>query len=415
LLLFDVIIILHSGKIARGIHLVFLLVIIYVCFVSLGLPDSVLGSAWPAMQESLGAGLQLAGYLSMIITASKVVSSLCSVRLVSRFGTGRVTAFSILMMAAALGGFCFSPGIAFLFLWAIPLGFGSGCLDAALNNFVALHYSARYVNWLHCFWGIGASVGPMIMSAALRTGYSWRAGYGIISALQTALCVVLFLTLSRWRHTSIDENIQNNTSDKHNSKALLKMPALLPVLGGFVLYSAVEATCGLWGATFIHNRFEVSAADAAMASTLYFSAITLGRLGSGFAAKYLSDADMIRAGQLLALIGVILLLLPSKALAIAGLMIMGLGLAPIIPSMIHSTPQKFGLELSQTAIGLEMAFAYVGSTCFPPLFGILANRWGVDFYPWYLLTCLLVMFVCTEQAGIRTEKNLNLSFDDQVR
>lgn len=383
--------------------MVSLLVIIYTCFICLGLPDPILGSAWPAMQESLGAGLYLAGYLSMVITAGKVVASLCSVRLVSRFGTGMVTAFSILMIAAAMGGFCFSPGISFLFLWAIPLGFGSGCIDAALNNFVAVHYSARYVNWLHCFWGIGASVGPMIMSTALRTGNSWRAGYGIIAVLQAAICVVLFFTLSIWKHASAGVSEQNDSSDKHDLKALFKMPVLFPILGSFVLYSAVEATCGLWGATFIHNRFEVSAADAAMSSTLYFSAITLGRLVSGFAAKYLSDEYMIRTGQLLTLSGVVLLLLPSKALAIAGMIIMGLGLAPFIPSMIHSTPKRFGSEWSQAAVGLEMAFVYVGSTCFPPLFGILANRLGVVIFPWYLLICLLVMIVCTELAGRRTE------------
>lgn len=394
--------------------MVFLLVIIYICFISLGLPDSVLGSAWPAMQQSLGAGLYLAGYVSMTVTACKVISSLCSARMVSRLGIGKVAAFCILMMAAAMGGFCFSTNIAFLFLWAIPLGLGSGCVDAALNNFVALNYSARYVNWLHCFWGIGASVGPMIMSTALRTGYSWRAGYGIIAVFQAALCAVLFFKLSLWRQTPADVSGQNNSSDKQKSKALFKMPVLFTVLGSFVLYSAVEVTCGLWGATFIHNRFEVSAADAAISSTLYFSAITLGRLCSGFAAKYLSDTNMIRAGQMLALTGMFLLLMPSKALAIAGMIIVGLGLAPVIPSMIHSTPKKFGSELSQTAVGLEMASAYVGSTCFPPLFGILANWWGIEIYPWYLLICLLVMIGCTELAGRRTEKVRCLSFDDKL-
>lgn len=376
-----------------------LLVIIYVSFISLGLPDTILGSVWPVMRESLNAPLELAGYLSMTVTVGTVISSACCDAVVSRFGTGKVTAVSVAMTAAALLGFSLSPNAACLFLCAVPLGLGAGCVDAALNNYVALHFEARHMSWLHCFWGIGASAGPMLVSLALRSGGTWRSGYGIISVLQFGLCLVLFATLRLWKRGGEAAAAEEETVAVPKGE-LLRTRGVPAVLLGLIFYSATEATAGLWGTSFLHERFGVSAADAAVTSTVIFASITVGRLLSGFAAKRFSDEALIRTGEAACLTGAAVVLL-SRApwMALVGVGFLGLGLAPIYPSMLHQTPRRFGAARSQSVMGLEMAFAYLGSTCFPPLFGILAGRFGTQLYPWYLLILALVLTAATETAN----------------
>ena len=376
-----------------------LLVIIYVSFISLGLPDTILGSVWPVMRESLNAPLELAGYLSMTVTVGTVISSACCDVVVSRFGTGKVTAVSVAMTAAALLGFSLSPNAACLFLCAVPLGLGAGCVDAALNNYVALHFEARHMSWLHCFWGIGASAGPMLVSLALRSGGTWRSGYGIISVLQFGLCLVLFATLRLWKRGGEAAAAEEETVAVPKGE-LLRTRGVPAVLLGLIFYSATEATAGLWGASFLHERFGVSAADAAVTSTVIFASITVGRLLSGFAARRFSDEALIRTGEAACLTGAAVVLL-SRApwMALVGVGLLGLGLAPIYPSMLHQTPRRFGAARSQSVMGLEMAFAYLGSTCFPPLFGILAGRFGTQLYPWYLLILALVLTAATEIAN----------------
>lgn len=375
-----------------------LLVIIYVSFISLGLPDSILGSIWPQMQMDLHAGVSLAGYISMTITAGTVVSSILSDRMVRRFGVGKVTAVSVLMTAGALLGFSLSPNVLFLFLFAIPLGLGAGSVDVALNNFVALHYEAKHMSWLHCFWGIGASAGPVIVAATLARGASWRAGYGIISALQMLLCIVLFWGIPLWNRVSGKDVAQEEKpAQSVRISTLLGQRGVLPLLCGFVFYCAMETTGGLWGATFIHNRYNVSTSDAALTSTLYFGALTLGRIASGFAATRFSDKVLIRSGLWTAAVGMVVTLLAGHPwVAMGGISLMGFGFAPTYPAMLHATPAYFGAEQSQQVMGLEMAFAYVGSTCFPPLFGALANILDTAIYPWFLLACFLLAIVATE-------------------
>ena len=379
-----------------------LLIIIYVSFISLGLPDSILGSIWPQMQIDLHAGVSLAGYICMTITAGTVISSILSDRMVRRFGVGKVTAVSVMMTALALLGFSLSPNALFLFLFAVPLGLGAGSVDVALNNFVALHYEAKHMSWLHCFWGIGASTGPAIVSATLNRGASWRAGYGIISALQILLCIVLFLGIPLWNRVS-----GKNTAEQTKQAPALSMPKLLrrkgvlPLLCGFVFYCAMESTGGLWGATFIHNRYHISTSDAALTSTLYFGALTVGRMASGFAASRFSDKVLIRWGLWTAAAGMVLTLLAGHAwLAMGGIFLIGFGFAPIYPSMLHATPAYFGAEQSQQVMGLEMAFAYVGSTCFPPLFGALTTYFGTAIYPVFLLMCAALAIAAVETTNI---------------
>lgn len=378
-----------------------LLIIIYISFISLGLPDSILGSIWPQMQTDLNAAVSLAGYISMTITAGTVISSILSDRVVRKFGVGKVTAVSVLMTAVALLGFSLSPNVLFLFLFAIPLGLGAGSVDVALNNFVALHYKAKHMNWLHCFWGIGASAGPVIVSATLSMGTSWRAGYGIISALQFILCIILFRGTSLWGRVGGEASVvERKSAPTVSIRRLLCQRGTLPLLLGFIFYCAMETTSGLWGATFVHSRYGLPASDAALTSTLYFGALTAGRMAAGFAATRVSDKGLIRCGLWTAAAGMLLTLLAQHAwLAMGGIFLMGLGFAPIYPSMLHATPAYFGAAQSQQVMGLEMAFAYVGSTCFPPLFGALATVLGTAFYPWFLLICAVFTIAVTETAN----------------
>ena len=376
-----------------------LLVIIYLSFAGLGLPNSVLGSIWPQMQLDLGAKVSLVGYLSMTVTAGTVVSSVLADRIVRRFGVARVTVVSALMTGCALLGFALSPSVPGLFLCALPMGLAAGVTDVALNNFVALHYEAKHMSWLHCFWGIGASVGPVIVAASLRAGGSWRMGYGLISAVEGALCVLLVCTISLWNRASGRADSLQSSAPIARAASIFRRKGALPLLCGFALYNAMEATAGLWGATFVHDRFGISTSDAALTSTLYFSALTVGRIVAGFAASRRSDRQLIRTGMAVSALGMLLTWLAGSAwLAMGGIFLIGLGFAPMYPAMLHATPSYFGAELSQQVMGVEMAFAYVGSTCFPPLFGALAAPLGTSMYPGFLLACLLLAVAAIELA-----------------
>ncbi len=380
-----------------------LLVLIYIAFISLGLPDSVLGSAWPVMQAELGAPLSLAGYISMVVSAGTVVSSLASNRLITRFGVGRVTAVSVLMTAAGLLGISLAPGAWMLFLCAIPLGLGAGSVDAALNNFVALHYAARHMSWLHCFWGIGATAGPMILSLQLSRGASWRGAYGLISGIQFALALALFLTLPVWRRAKAPAAESGEEQRYLTNREALRLPLVKTALVGFVFFCAVETTSGLWASTYLHQARGLSASEAAMGASMFYGAITLGRLITGFAASRISPARLIRIGQCVCLAGAAMVALPApSAVGMLGIAVIGLGTSPIYPNMLHETPRRFGARNSQAIVGLEMAFAYIGSTLIPPLFGSLASATTLKLYPWFLAVCTLVMLAASETVARRT-------------
>ena len=380
-----------------------LLVLIYIAFISLGLPDSVLGSAWPVMQAELGAPLSLAGYISMVVSAGTVVSSLASNRLITRFGVGRVTAVSVLMTAAGLLGISLVPGAWMLFLCAIPLGLGAGSVDAALNNFVALHYAARHMSWLHCFWGVGATAGPMILSLQLSHGASWRSAYGLISGIQFALALALFLTLSVWRHAKAPAAESGEEQRYLTNREALRLPLVKTALVGFVFFCAVETTSGLWASTYLHQARGLSASEAAMGASMFYGAITAGRLITGFAASRISPARLIRIGQCVCLAGAAMVALPApSAVGMLGIAVIGLGTSPIYPNMLHETPRRFGARNSQAIVGLEMAFAYIGSTLIPPLFGSLASATTLHLYPWFLAACTLVMLAASETVARRT-------------
>ena len=337
-----------------------LLAVIYVSFVSLGLPDSLLGAAWPSIYPELGTSISSAGILSMIIAVGTVVSSLSSDRVTRLWGAGKVNSFSVLLTAVALFGFSTSGSFGALCLWAIPYGLGAGAVDAALNNYVALHYKSRHMSWLHCMWGIGATLGPYAMGYALSHGMGWTGGYRTISLVQFGLVAILFASLPLWKRQSNAENAQG--SRPLPLREALGIAGAKEMMLCFFCYSAVEQTTGLWAASYLNGACGFSAEISATFAGLFFVGITVGRLLSGFMTMRLSDDRMIRLGIGIVACGVVLLLLPVNALSLAGLVAIGLGCAPIYPCIIHSTPDRFGAENSLAFVGIQMASAYVGTT-----------------------------------------------------
>ncbi|MDR2716899.1 MAG: MFS transporter, partial [Treponema sp.] len=334
-----------------------LLIIIYLSFISLGLPDSLLGSAWPSMYGGLNVPLHYAGYVSMIIAGGTVISSIFSGRIIRRLGTGMVTALSVLMTAAALLGFSFSSAFTLLCLWAVPLGLGAGSVDAALNNYVALHYKAKHMSWLHCFWGVGASMGPIIMSFFLIHKDSWNMGYRAIGLLQCCLVAILFITISLWgKNKSQNNSEKNETSQGIQFKELFHTAGVKQILIAFFCYCSLESTTGLWGSSFLVMEKNISPETAARWISLYYIGITFGRFISGFLTLKLTNRQMVRLGQALIAGGIIALLLPvGRILLLPGFFIIGLGCAPIYPSLLHDTPGNFGSEKSQAIMGIQMA------------------------------------------------------------
>lgn len=379
-----------------------LLPIIYLAFISLGLPDALLGAAWPSMYPQLGAGVAWAGGVSMIISAGTIVSSLASERLNTRLGTGRVTALSVATTAVALFGFSICTQFWQLCLWAIPYGLGAGSVDAALNNYVALHYESRHMSWLHCMWGIGAAGGPVIMGWALA-GSTWQNGYRIISILQIVLTAVLIFSLPLWQTPADTGAGEDFTLEHRTLPQLMKVPGVPEVMCCFALYSGVETVTGMWAASYCTLVRGLDAATAASWASLFYLGITVGRFLSGFLTMKFNDHQMIRIGQMLIAVGIALVFLPAGNTCLrAGLVTIGLGCAPIYPCIIHETPANFGKSLSMAMTGIQMAAAYTGTTLLSPLFGVLAQNITMQLYPWALLVMLLLMVVLSEQLHKKT-------------
>lgn len=377
-----------------------LLVIIYLSFISLGLPDSLLGSAWPAMYPQLQVPVSYAGMLSMIIAIGTVVSSLQSDRLTRRLGTGKVTAASVAMTAIALFGFSVSGSFAELCLWAVPYGLGAGSVDASLNNYVALHYKSRHMSWLHCMWGVGASAGPYIMGYIMTGGGTWNGGYRSIAVIQAVLTAALFFSLPLWKERPVlsAESGKAAGTKALSLKEVLKILGVKEILICFFCYCALEQTTGLWASSYLTLYKSVPAETAAKYASMFYIGITLGRAVSGFVTMKLNDIQMIRLGQGLIGCGIAILLLPAGAAAsLVGFVVIGLGCAPIYPCVIHSTPEHFGADKSQAIIGIQMASAYVGTCLMPPVFGLIADYITVALLPGYLLVILVFMIVMHER------------------
>ena len=374
------------------IHL--LLAVIYLSFISLGLPDSLLGAAWPSMYPGFGVPVSYSGVIFCIISVGTVISSLQSDRLTRRLGAGWVTAISVGMTAAALFGFSVSHSFWALCLWAIPYGLGAGSVDAALNNYVALHFASRHMSWLHCMWGIGASVGPYIMGAALSTNAGWHMGYRVIGLIQIVLTAIILLSLPLWKTASAKEEAEqaDTPAQALTLKQIFRIPGVKAVLITFFCYCSLEQTTSLWASSYLVLAKGIAPETAAGFASLFFIGITAGRALCGFLTLKWNDTQMVRLGVGLIALGVAAMLLPlGETVTLAGLLLIGLGCAPIYPSIIHSTPAHFGADRSQAIIGVQMASAYIGNCLMPPLFGMIANHTTISIFPYYLLVILVVM------------------------
>ncbi|MEG1275278.1 MAG: MFS transporter [Ruthenibacterium sp.] len=380
-----------------------LLVVIYIAFISLGVPDSLLGATWPSMYPALGVPVSFAGVIAVITTGGTILASLRSAWLIRRFGTGAVTAVSVGLTAAALLGFSVAPSAAWLCLCAVPLGLGAGSVDAALNNFVALHYNAMHMSWLHCFWGVGATLGPLVMARCMGVNHNWIAGYRVIGLMQIVLVIVLVCALPMWRKMEPVTPRQEPQKKSETGIALLRLPGAKEALLSFTCYCAVETTTGLWAGSYLLLQCGLSAESAAQWTSAFYFGITAARFVCGFLTLRLSDQTLVRAGQILIAAGTVTLLLPLTAVAGgSGFFLIGLGCAPIFPCLLHGTPHHFGSENSGAMMGLQMASAYVGSAVVPPLFGLVAQYVSIALMPYCLGFLLVVMVLMTERLNHKT-------------
>lgn len=376
-----------------------LLLLIYLAFISLGLPDSLLGSAWPVIHQELQVPLSYAGAVTMIVSFGTICSSLMSGRLTKKLGVNIVTVCSVLLTAIALYGFSTASAFWMLCLWGIPYGLGAGAIDAALNNYVALHYNSRHMSWLHCFWGVGTIISPYIMSYALTTSV-WQNGYRMVSFLQMGITVILLVTLPVWKVNRKANEQKAEQAAVIGIRGALKIKGVPQLLLGFFSYCSLESTLLLWSSSYLVGAKGVTAQKAAAFASLFCIGITAGRFLSGLVTEKLGDYNLIRIGTGILLLGCIAMILPLKTdvAALGGLVVMGLGCAPVYPSIIHATPDNFGAQNSQAIIGIQMASAYVGSTFMPPVFGLIANHISVALMPFFVLFFIVLMYIMVKKT-----------------
>lgn len=382
-----------------------LIIVIYLAFISMGLPDALLGSAWPTIYEKMQVPVSYAGLLTIIIASGTVVSSLLSDKMQRRFGTAVVTVFCTFLTAVALFGFSISTAFWQLCLWAIPYGLGAGSIDAALNNYVALHYKSKHMSFIHFFWGLGATAGPYVMGALLTGGQAWNAGYRTVGIAQTVMTVLLFASLPLWKKNGVTQDSAQAPKTVTPREAL-RLPGAKAVLIAFFCYCAMESTAGLWASSYMTLNRGISADVSAKWASLFFLGITAGRFLCAFISDRIGDKNMIRVGQGFMLLGVATMFLPlGNTACFVGLIFIGLGCAPVYPCLLHETPQNFGADKSQAIMGIQMACAYTGSTLMPPVFGFIAEHISIGLYPVYLLLFVVVMIAMVEKLN-KTSKEL---------
>lgn len=394
---------------------ILLLVIIYCSFISLGLPDSLLGSAWPLLQPSLVVPVHFAGYISMIITAGSVFSSIMSPHILRRAGTGLVTALSTALTAFALLSFSFSNSFAALCLCAVPLGLGAGAVDVALNNYVALHFKAKHMNWLHCCWGIGASTGPLIMARSISLNNAWHEAYRIVGIIQLTLALCIIVSLPLWKRRAAVQSVNiDEDSAAPNYKKIFAIPGVAQMLCVFICYCCIEMITGLWGASYLVKARGVEAHTAAGWISLYYGGITFGRFIAGFVTQKCGNRNMVRIGQAVIALGIVLVIIPSNNVLLAGLFLIGLGCAPVFPSLMHETPRNFGREYSSVIMGLQMASAYIGTSLLSILFGKIAAQTTFDILPFcigFVLIIKLILCEWTNHLVDKTSSRLSASLE----
>ena len=384
-----------------------LLTLIYICFISLGLPDSLLGSAWPMLHTEINVPVSFAGIISMIISVGTIISSLMCDHIQRKYGTGKITAVSIALTAIALFGFSMSTEFWMLVLWAIPYGLGAGGVDAVLNNYVALHYKSQHMSWLHCMWGLGASISPYIMSFSLIRLDSWNYGYLIVSIIQIVLSAFIFTSLPLWNKAEklSVENIEIECDTPPLTfREVFSIAGAIPCFLAFFGYCALEMTTSLWASSYLVETKGISPEAAAGFASMYYIGITVGRGINGFLAMKFNDRFLVRLGLGIIGAGILLVILPfHSVLSLIGFVVMGLGSAPVYPCIMHMTPDIFGKDKSQRMIGMQMAFAYMGFLTVPPLFGIIANHISIALLPVFVLILLVIITFMHEMLLKKTK------------
>lgn len=387
-------IILFTGDISSMSTL--LLIVIYITFIGLGIPDSLFGTAWPAIYSAFGVAISHANFVTSIVSGGTILSSLLSTRLIKCFGTAKVTAVSTAMTAGALLGFSIAPNIIFLCLFAVPLGIGAGAIDTALNNYVALHYRAVHMNFLHCFYGIGVSLSPYLMSLMLSATGNWRQGYQTVFWVQLGIAIMTIISIPLWKKVNSTDSYEEENALVIGIIDLLKDLKVRRVCLVFLGSCAIEYTCGVWGSTFLVTEKQMAVDAAAKVIMFYYIGMALGRFSSGIPALKCTSQQMIKIGQCITLIAIALLLLPLSPIATSGaLFLIGLGNGPIFPNMIHLTPENFGKERSQAVVSIQMSASYISILLAPVLFGLLAQFISPALFPYYLCAMLFIMLLGT--------------------
>ncbi|MCL2221578.1 MAG: MFS transporter [Oscillospiraceae bacterium] len=375
-----------------------ILALIYLAFIALGLPDSLLGAAWPTMHHQIGTAFENAGFITMIFASGTIISSLLSDRITRRLGAGLTTVIGLTVLAGAIFGISTASSFWTLIIWAVPYGLAAGTIDAALNNYVARHYSSRYMSWLHAFWGVGAVISPYIMGYALTRNMGWEHGYFTVSMIQVSVALLLLISLPLWRKKGGGVPPAEERGEALSLRQVLKIRGVKLVLPAFFAYTAVEATTMLWASSYLVYQRGIAEEIAARHAALFFWGIMSGRFLGGFIADKFGDRNMIRGSVVIMLMGITMIILPVQPdiVSLAGLVVLGLGCSTVFPSIIHSTPHNFGKENARAIIGVQMAGAYTGSTLMPPLLGQIARVTGIGFYPIFILVFTGLLLLITE-------------------
>lgn len=381
---------------------ILLLSFIYIAFISLGLPDSMLGAAWPVIRHDLNLPVYTAGIISLTITCSTVISSMLNPLIIKKIGTGKIVIISTLFSSVGLFTFSHAPSFALLCVSAALIGLGGGSIDAALNNFVALHYQAKHMNWLHSLWGVGTTLGSYIISIFIVYPEGWRKGYFVVSIFQLLLATLFFILLPIWSmYEKNDKFLDSNIKKRERKKSLLFMSAIISIIS-FFCYCAIETTTGLWASSFLVNYKHLSASLAAKGTSCFFFGITIGRILSGFVSMKLRSKTIIRLSLGLIFVGILMLLIEMpQATYLISFALIGFGCAPIFPTMMHETPRRFSEDISHIVISMQMAAGYLGSAVAPSLFGVVISLIGVYVLPIYLLTLFFVLTLLTELLNYR--------------
>ncbi|MFA5560697.1 MAG: MFS transporter [Acholeplasmataceae bacterium] len=381
--------------------MVVLLIVIYLAFISMGLPSSILGAIWPVAHLDLGATIKQVGTIFMVVQISIVAATLSGNRLINRFSNNKMVMFGLFLISVSLIGYSFSPNYLVIMLFSIPLGFGIGSIDVSLTSYVSKNFQAKHVNWLQSFWGMGATIGPIIMSLFLANPGGWRTGYRLIAAIQVLVLIIIASTLSLWKNN--DLNKVKEKIEQFDSKPkipLFKTPFLTIAVISFFLYIAVEHTTGLWASSYLVGHQGFDEVLAARTVSLFYIGITTGRILAGFLSIKIKGRNLIRVGQGLIFIGILLMFVNSiQAIAILSILIIGLGCAPIFPTMLHESKHRFGTNNLQAIIGLQLSIAYMASIIMQPLFGQIQQMFGLQILPIFILVALIGTTIFAEKVN----------------